>query len=93
MRINTNSIKIRTTENTIIIVDSPSYQSLKLRFDGFLDNLFVVAPPFGFVGEQLAELGQEFLPVTRDFSHLKVVQDELLTSVRRKVAQYTYFLN
>lgn len=54
---------------------------LKLCLAGSMDNLVVVLPSFGFVGEETAKLGEQSLPVAGNILHPQVVEDEILTPV------------
>lgn len=49
-----------------------------------MDNLVVVVVSFGLVGEKMAELSEESLPVAGNILHPQVVEDEFLTPVGRE---------
>lgn len=48
-----------------------------------MHDLVVVAIQFWFVGEETAEISEESLPVAGNVFHPQVLQDELLTPVRK----------
>lgn len=54
-----------------------------------MDNLVVVVPSFGFVGEKTAKLSEESLPVAGNVLHPQVVEDECLTPVEREGKRIT----
>lgn len=62
----------------------PSSLPLELGFVGSPDDLAVFALPFGLVGEQPAELGEQPLPVAGHVLHPQVVQDEFSAPERRE---------
>lgn len=77
---------------TFIIGSFPSLQLpwshrvsfLQLCLAGSVDNLIILVLSFGFVGEKMAKLSEESLPVAGNILHPQVFEDEFLTPVRRE---------
>lgn len=57
-----------------------------------MDDLAVSVVPFGLVGEEVAVLGEELLPVAGDVLHSQVLQDEPLPPVAENQIDYTHTL-
>lgn len=57
-----------------------------------MDDLVVSAHPFGLVGEEVAVLGEELLPVAGNVLHPQVLHDELLPPVAGNQIDCTHTL-
>lgn len=70
----------------------PHYDFLRSEFRsaGSVDDLIVIRCSLGFVFEQLAEVSEEPLPVTRHILHTEMIQNKVLAPKEVQNHKYNY---